>query len=70
MAYNVPNTGQIRLGRDFNRMRYPSQTTPVQVNMNSAEVRKHHKGTARYGAPNLPVNGLAKTTSKIGRAHV
>lgn len=50
MAYNIPLTGQIRLGRDFNRMNYPSSSTfTEQISMNSQRVVKCHKGPYRYG---------------------
>ena len=52
MAYNIPLTGQIRLGRDFNRMNYPNSSTfTEQISMNSQRVVKCHKGPYRYGTP-------------------
>ncbi len=61
MAYNIPLTGQIRLGQGFNRMRNPTSTTwNSQISMNDVWVREQHKGYARYGSTtgNNTINGL------------
>lgn len=61
MAYNIPLTGQIRLGRDFNRMKYPLATSHTQqISFNEKFVREQHKGVLRYGSStgNNALNGI------------
>lgn len=56
MAYNIPLSGQIRLGRDFNRLRKPQGPYTQQTSFNERFVRKNHKGFFRYGATNAQAN--------------
>ena len=57
MAYNVPASGQIRLGRDLNRLIYNDSSNSSQLNFNTRRVREISVG--------LSTTVLLDTTKRI-----
>ena len=49
MAYNVPTSGQIRLGRDLNRLVYNNSANTSQLNFNTRRVREISVGLTTHG---------------------
>lgn len=49
MAYNVPTSGQIRIGRDLNRLIYNNSSNSSQLNFNTRRVREISVGLSTHG---------------------